>query len=601
MKRILYLIAVFALFGLVSCEQDETIFDVPEKENETQNKPDKEEDKNDEQVVNNPLQMTADLEAMVGSRAGIKTEWQLGNIMGLLTDGENLAFTYNGEKWIADEPYQVDNTQTVYAYYPYYESLTDGRYAPIDVALQEDILYGSTNVTPDFPVAALKMKHAMSLVRVKLLRDEYMGTGMVNSVKFENLPAKKMLGIQTGTVYSVPGNNEKCTYTAGGNFMLNDANPVISEVIVPPGMPDGQQVTFEIDGKSMTFVFPSQHDWEPGMMYTYSIKIKGIYNAEIKVDDVPIDVEYWSQYGKTDNVVLKEVDDFEDMFLIKPFYTEYGYDTYRNEGKVFGTYMAHMGSRQFDGKVRFVLMQGDRIVEKFQPVDLKMKGGWTTKRVQCYVTAAPGTYQLVPLFQRNGESTWFKAYDYASGNQQEWMYEVMDAAPDLPALRDIYLENEGDNINEFFYRIPYNKNFGVVYTLSNKGEKALKGEVRVTWEREFGLRSNSYRPGNKRTDTQNDNQWCDEIGRMEIDIPAGVRFWKGLINCKVTKYYDYPITNDGVGYCCPIIHMYWRAVGDTEWTLLRLDADYLFNNDYDGKDLFNETLNSINIALEDWN
>lgn len=48
-----------------------------------------------------------------------------------------------------------------------------------------------------------------------------------------------------------------------------------------------------------------------------------------------------------------------------------------------------------------------------------------------------------------GESTWFKAIDYEqNGSAAEWMYEVKAPAPDnLPALRDILLEKEGDNTN----------------------------------------------------------------------------------------------------------------------------------------------------------
>ena len=47
-------------------------------------------------------------------------------------------------------------------------------------------------------------------------------------------------------------------------------------------------------------------------------------------------------------------------------------------------------------------------------------------------------------------------------------------APDnLPALRDILLEKEGNNTNFLSYRIPYNESFNVVYTLSNKGKKAF--------------------------------------------------------------------------------------------------------------------------------
>lgn len=80
---------------------------------------------------------------------------------------------------------------------------------------------------------------------------------------------------------------------------------------------------------------------------------------------------------------------------------------------------------------------------------LEAYGRLGRKKIQCYVTAAPGTYQLVPLFQRKGESTWFKAIDYEqNGSPEEWMYEVKAPAPDnLPALRDILLEKEGDNTN----------------------------------------------------------------------------------------------------------------------------------------------------------
>lgn len=61
------------------------------------------------------------------------------------------------------------------------------------------------------------------------------------------------------------------------------------------------------------------------------------------------------------------------------------------------------------------------------------------------------------------------------------MYEVKPPAPDdLPALRDIFLEKEGDNTNFLGYDIPYNEAFNVVYTLSNKGKKPLKGKLRLS-------------------------------------------------------------------------------------------------------------------------
>lgn len=242
----------------------------------------------------------------------------------------------------------------------------------------------------------------------------------------------------------------------------------------------------------------------------------------------------------------------------------------------------------------------NEIVEKFQPIDIKTNGAWDGKRIQCYVTSAPGTYRLVPLFRKKGETMWCKAVDYDYGStDEEWLYEVKAPAPDnLPALRDIELEGQ-DNTTFLSYCIPFNQSFNIVFTLSNKGEKALKGKIKAVWEREFKLASNSYRPSIQKKEAVNDNEWNDEIGRVDINIQPGVRFWKGIIECKVTQYYPMPHV-DGTQYAGPIIHLYWLPEGASEWQLLRLDADYLFNRNHVNGDIWDETLNYINVSLAEW-
>ncbi|NMX14604.1 hypothetical protein HKQ46_00030, partial [Bacteroides vulgatus] len=86
----------------------------------------------------------------------------------------------------------------------------------------------------------------------------------------------------------------------------------------------------------------------------------------------------------------------------------------------------------------------------------------------------PGTYRLAVLFKKNGESAWFKPYGYdQNSNDGEWMYEVRPAT-DMPALRMITLENQ--KCNTFLaYPVPDNDWFNIVYTLSNKSRKAMKG------------------------------------------------------------------------------------------------------------------------------
>jgi hypothetical protein len=85
-----------------------------------------------------------------------------------------------------------------------------------------------------------------------------------------------------------------------------------------------------------------------------------------------------------------------------------------------------------------------------------------------------------------------------------------------------------------------------------------------------------------------------------VDIQPGIRYWKGIMECKVTKYYAKPTDSYGNEYAGPVIHLYWKPDGSSEWTLLRLDADYLFNNNYQGADVWDETLNYINVSLADW-
>lgn len=602
-QRIIF-IAFIAAF-LSSCHTED--IPVPEKNSDNTEQTDDPEDDPEQDPEDKPvneellLGLDATLKNMVESRRGVINAWQAGNEIGLYTQDRNLKYTYDGNRWIAAEQYEVQKEQTVYAYHPYDQNATDMK-LDIDLTKQEDVMYGKCAVTPDFPTAKPVMNHALSLIRIKLMRDEYIGKGLITDVMIKNVSSSLIMNILDGDIWIQEG---KSDIPIGGGYMLNDDNPAVSEAILPPLYhPDGVSLSFKLDGKEMSYTFPSWHEWEAGNIYTYTIKIKGAYNGEVNKDDVPIDVEYWSQFGKTDEIVLKNVDytDFENMFFIRTNHTKFGYDCYQNEGKPFGLYYTHAGSEPFEGKVRFVFMRGSQIVEKFQPIDIKIQGNWDGKKIQCYVTSAPGTYQLVPLFQRKGESTWFKALGYEqNSSDQEWMYEVKAPAPDdLPALRDIFLEKEGDNTNFLGYDIPYNEFFNVVYTISNKGKGALKGEIKAVWEREFKLKSNSYRPSTRKQNTTDDVEWADEIGRVSVSMQPGIRYWKGIMECKVSKYYAKPMDNYGNAYAVPVIHLYWKPEGSSEWTLLRLDADYLFNNDYQGADVWDETLNYINVSLEDW-
>lgn len=611
MKAFGYVLLACLACTLFSCGPDELLPEpVPPVVKPGDNdKPGEEPEEKPEEPAKIQLGITAALQNMQQTR-GIIEAFAPGHEMGVFvstgrTDEaagtKNASYLFDGKVWNAGQDVPVEADADVVAYLPYDRGVTDFKDVPFDLADQNDILYGTAKVTKDVPTASLMMQHAMTLVRVRLMKNEYMGTGLVSDMTFADVYTSGTVDALTGTV-TKDYNRGLGTVKVGGNYMLNDENPVIVDAIMIPRAAYDEQasVSFVIDGQKHTYAFPVQHDWKAGMKYTYTLKMTGNYNAPVNKEQVDIDVEYWGQYGKTDEIVLNpNPEDYE--FTIWTNYTKYGYDCYQNEGKVFGTfYYPWCGTSE--GEMRFVFMKEgtNEIVEKFQPINIKTNGAWDGKRIQCYVTSAPGTYQLVPLFRKKGETMWCRAagYDYGS-TDREWLYEVKAPAPDnLPALRDIELEGQ-DNTTFLSYHVPFDQSFNVVFTLSNKGEKALRGKIKAVWEREFKLKSNSYRPSTKKKEAINDNEWKDEIGVVSVDVPTGTRFWKGIMGCKVTQYYPMPHVG-GVEYAGPIIHLYWQPEGSNEWILLRCDADYLFNNNYTGKDIWDETLNYINVSLAEW-
>lgn len=608
MKAHRYILAVAMLVMLATaCEKD----NIPVPENNS-NITDGEKDTTDvEQIdtVVNPLALVnPTIAGMKQSRSGVIEAWTPGNNVVLFFNGKNISFIFDGNKWNAGEKHEVTTESEVYAYHPY-DSYVDGNKRVIfDLTKQQDVMWGKTTVSPEFPAAQVEMQHKLSLIRIKLLKDEYIGTGRIDNISF-NARTECMIDLPTG---AQPYSDKRGDIRLDDTFILNDVNPYIFECMLLPEIdPTNTTFSFNLDGKKLTYQFGALPRWEEGMIYTYTIKIKGEYGTEINRDDVPVDVDFWAQCGKTDDIVIKEIPmgDWENRFRISANYTFYGYDVYQNEGKPFGLFYYHLGDNPFVGKLRFVLMQGDQIVDKFPPVTLDTSDGWFGRCLPCFVTAAPGKYQLVPLFQRQGEITWMKAYGYNSDfcSDNDFMYDVLPPAPDnLPALRDIFLDSEGSNSTGLGYHVNFNTDFKVGFTVSNKGKKAIKGEIKAVWERELKDGSNSYRYGHTDKKATNESNWTDEIGRTTISIPAGVKFWKDVVDCKITQWHEGPRSSTGNIYCAPILHLYWKAEGSNEWKLMRLDSDMLMNPEQLSGDqwkvlqFWDNTVNYINLTLGEW-
>ena len=216
-----------------------------------------------------------------------------------------MPYAFDGKKWNAGGDAPVEGDSEVAAYLPYNGQASGDRLIPFELADQHDILYGRASVTRDIPTADIEMRHAMSLVRIKILKNEYMGEGIVSNIRFDNVITRMTLDIRRETNSPLIFDfSSRGSLQAGGNYHLNDADPVVVETILPPVYGYDQKVTvsFTIDGKEYSYEFHRDHEWEAGMKYTYTLKMTGNYNSPVNMEQVDIDVEYWSRYGKTDQL-----------------------------------------------------------------------------------------------------------------------------------------------------------------------------------------------------------------------------------------------------------------------------------------------------------
>ena len=598
--RLKYLtLAMAAAFLMGACADD--VIEIPKKP-ETETTPDggkeepeeKPEEKPEE--YGEPVSISVGIKGMEESRSGIIEKFEQGSEVSVAKGVEPHTFRFDGLKWHNTQDLKVDKETVLTAVHPVFSEVKSDGYIIIDVTKQEDVLYDQQTVTPDFPTAQFNMKHKFSLVRIKILKDEYIGTGVVSDFKIGNIATTSRLYLDNG--HNLWVTESKGEIPFGEKYVLNDESPETVDAIVAGKAADiDKQVTlsFLLDGERKTYYFPDWHRWEEGMMYTYTLKIKGKYNAAINKDDVPVDVEYWSQYGKTDDIVIMDTDesDWERYFTYSPRHKETGYYLYQNEAFPLGFNYDYWGSGKFHGKIRGVITRNGKIVEKF-PADIHYPEGTIHFfETAAYVLSDPGTYKLEVLFQKEGETKWMRGHE--EGNPDEYQFEILPTPSDNePALRQLYMEEKGDYSPSSVYSVSDNDPFNLVYVISNRGKHRLSGEIKAVWSRDFSLKGTNQYPSQKRQNKPNDNEWNDEIGRMRVEIPAGHKFWKNMITCKIPVTYPAPSY-----YNKAVLNLYWKADGETEWKMLRLDGDYLLNRDFDG-DVFREANNCLKIGLKSW-
>lgn len=170
-------------------------------------------------------------------------------------DYKNILFTATGsgssQTWSGVETVYLSATQGMcYAYYPYNAEVSDITKVPVSTAGQVDYLYASP-VPVDIvnSKASLTMQHALSAIRIALVRGTYTGAGVVSSVSVTSsgLGTTGLLNAKDGTLSSVTGLGSAIGVDA--NISLTDIVQPVDVIVVPNGSSAAITLSVAVDGQ----------------------------------------------------------------------------------------------------------------------------------------------------------------------------------------------------------------------------------------------------------------------------------------------------------------------------------------------------------------
>lgn len=601
-------ICLIGISCLTACEKEKDIFLPPDSElpGDVEEEP----SQDDKPLVF--LDFHPSIELVNEVTKSVTTQFNAGDEIGIFYNDTciNRKYTFDGTEWSGGQIALTSTLKNLYCYFPYDEQVAGHDNIPIRIDQQHDFLAGSAVVGTEASTAEVPMKHTLALVRVVFDKGNYSGAGHIESVIWNGIYKEATYNVMTDILTPA---GEKGGYQAGGNFTVvkGQESVPVEAIVLPVASCEGITLTVVVDGEQRVYNIPEVHKWEAGKAYTYTLTLKGGYNSPIDLEEYPLDVNYWSTFGKTDKIVFSTSD--KDWFDIEPGDVAYGSTLYRNEGNMLGFFGYWTGFDMntgempptWEGDFRMVLMDGSgNIVDKFQPCSITAENGGLMRNTlrRSFITAPAGTYELGVLFRKKGETTWQKATIRSNATKKDMTFTVKEQT-NLPAIRMMAVEGEINTGVVNHYR-PYGQSFNITYILSNRGNLPLKGEIKAVWERTFDYTGNCYRPSSKEKNGINDNEWRDEIGRVSIDLQSTVRFWNGIIPCQFPVKREYPTRANGIGYCMPMVHLYWKAEGSNEWVLLRVDADQIMaaqvSSSQEEANLFLEALNYVNIIQSHW-
>ena len=227
----------------------------------------------------------------------------------------NVAATFDGTAWnLAKTVYWGSGKSDVYAYYPYFEKISeiDNQYFAVceDQNMQRseaglggyeasDMLWAKAEgVTSSGGAVTLPMKHLMSKLTVRIVAGEdYIGSLPSDaSVLLHNTVIGARIDFAGGSVVKDPYGSAKSINMKKLGVRTSDGlEAVVFEAIVVPQMLETSVPLLEINSKSVSYLLEDSFNFRPGVAYTYTVTLNASTTA-IKVE-IGCEIEDWNSAG----------------------------------------------------------------------------------------------------------------------------------------------------------------------------------------------------------------------------------------------------------------------------------------------------------------
>lgn len=249
---------------------------------------------------------------------GIITNFTDNDRIGLfLTDGElgtnyqgnpeaaNVPAVYQQGSWQVEKDLELSEEGTAFAYYPYSDKVVDGTAVPLEIGTQTDYLYATPSIVDEKnPIAQIGMKHALSLISVRIRKNDYQHEGKLTKIEVLDVQQAGTVNVATGEVTS---SGPVANYVVECNLILDDGDLAKTQMIMlPTNIAEAAgNIRFQItvDDKYYIWDVPKSHNWEAGKEYTYTLNLS---KTPEELPELELDVDYWTKYGKDDNIQLED-------------------------------------------------------------------------------------------------------------------------------------------------------------------------------------------------------------------------------------------------------------------------------------------------------